>query len=134
MKLYYRKQNCLYYFSAIVLTETVKLSGPKYITRNDNIHVVCSSNEMPIFATANFLLNGQMIESLRKDAEGCYTSRDQCHVKSLNCFCSQDGKKYGLRIPASVKTMIMNVSCTMQFERNGQLFSKKDSLQVKIHG
>lgn len=95
---------------------------------------MCSSDETPVFATANFLMNGQMIESLRKDSDGCYSARDQCHMKSLKCFCSKDGKKYGLLLPASIKTMMMTVSCTMKFERNGRLFSKKDSLQVQIHG
>ncbi|CAG2196984.1 CD331 [Mytilus edulis] len=29
--------------------------------------------------------------------------------------------------------MMITISCTMKFERNGRLFSKKDSVQVQIH-
>ncbi|VDI19587.1 Hypothetical predicted protein [Mytilus galloprovincialis] len=119
--------------SAIIYTTKVSLNGPKYIIRDGNINVMCSSDEKPIFSTANFYINGQLYTSVRNYRSLCYSARKTCPVNSLTCYCSQDGKQYGLRIHAPKRNKTMTVSCAMQFVQKEQTFSKEDSFIVEIH-
>lgn len=125
---------CYFHFTAFIYTSTVNLDGAKYIRRDGALHVICSSDETPFFSTANFLINGQTFTSLRKSDKECYSARVKCPKDSLNCYCSLDGKQYGLLVRASVRTMQMTISCTMRFSKNGKSFTKTDSLLVEIHG
>lgn len=121
-------------FLVITLAATVYLNAPKYIRRDDYIHITCSSDETPIFSTANFYINGVAYTSLRREDYGCYSARVKCPLDSLTCYCSRDGKQYGLLIHSSVTAKIMTVSCKMRFFKNGQTSLKSDDLIVQIHG
>lgn len=118
----------------MIFSATVHLSGPKYVRRDDTIKVNCSSDESPIFTSANFFINGRTYTSLRVEGHECYSARVKCPLDSLTCHCGQDGKQYGLLIRASARTTIMTVSCSMRFSKNGKSFTKNDSLLVQIHG
>lgn len=120
--------------SVFTLAATVNLNAPKYIRRDDFIHVTCSSDEKPIFSMANFYINGIAYTSLRREEYGCYSARVKCPLNSLTCYCSRDGKQYGLLIRSPVKALIMTVSCKMRFLKNGQTVLKSDDLIVQIHG
>lgn len=112
----------------------MNLNGPKYIRRDGSLRVICSSDETPFFSTANFLINGQTFTSLRKSDKECYSARENCSKELMNCYCSLDGKQYGVLVRASVRNMQMTVSCTMRFSKNGKSFTKTDSLLVQIYG
>lgn len=122
------------HFAAIIFAESVRLSGPKNVRRDDTFQVICSSDETPFFSTANFYINGLTHTSLRGSNDECYSARVKCPLNSMTCFCSEDGKHYGLLIRESIRTMMITVSCTMRFEKKGRIFSKNDSLIVRIHG
>lgn len=120
-----------YFFLAIISTGTVQLNGPTYIKRYSYMYINCSSNDTPEFYTADFFINGRAYTSLQQYDKVCYSAREKCQ---LECFCSENGKSYGLLIRASIRTLVMNVSCTMRFEENGRTISKHDSLIIQIHG
>lgn len=113
----------------------VILTGPKYVKRNEAVHVVCSSNQTPIELSADFLVNGITYTTLRSTKGVCYSAhlRNRCPQTPVNCHCNKDGKEYGLVIRASERNSTMTVSCLMKFQDGGQVL-KSDNIIVDIYG
>lgn len=96
---------------------------------------MCSSSQIPIGLTADFLVNGITYTSLRSTDSGCFSAhlRTKCPLHYVVCHCTKDGKEYGLVINASERNGSMTILCLMKFQNGGQVY-KSDSIIVDIYG
>ncbi|XP_052066123.1 uncharacterized protein LOC127705811 [Mytilus californianus] len=111
----------------------VDLQGPLYAKSGDKIWVNCSSNTVPAGETAEFLVNGDTINSLRRHNNDCYsaTTRKKC-IRDI-CQCSNNGKTYGIRININQQRTDVDVEivCSMKF-KIGRTFFINDSISVQV--
>ncbi|VDI47658.1 Hypothetical predicted protein [Mytilus galloprovincialis] len=123
----------------IVLTQdittqvNVDLQGPLYARSGDTIWVNCSSNTVPAGESAEFLLDGETINSLRRHNNGCYSASTSKECTRDICQCSENGKTYGIRINMNHQKPDVNVEivCSMKF-KTGRTFYLNDSISINV--
>lgn len=113
----------------------VDLQGPLYAKSGDTIWVNCSSNTVPAGESAEFLLDGETINSLRRHNNGCYSASTSKECTRDICQCSENGKTYGIRINMNQQKADVHVEivCSMKF-KTGRTFYLNDSIYIHVLG
>ncbi|CAC5384444.1 unnamed protein product [Mytilus coruscus] len=117
----------------------VEIRGPEYIKRGEHIILNCSSDDVPVGQSAEFLVNDETYTNIRVQDKECFSGISHSECLPEECNCSEDGKWYIIQLPANDDMMNVKISCTMKFtsERvsNSTIVKKIDVYgpYIKVH-
>ncbi|CAC5387769.1 HMCN [Mytilus coruscus] len=103
----------------------INIHGPHYVRNGEHIWVNCSSDIVPSGQYTEFIVNGETLDSLERQATGCFSAIKRARCSSNMCHCSQDAKQYAVRVHVNQEFQNLTVECSMKFKSKEPLFAKR---------
>lgn len=110
---------------------SVKISGPKYIRKNKEIDLLCSSNKLPAGLSANFNVNEYTYTKISKIGDNCYSSPNTSFCTEGKCNCTNEGRSYTWKYHHFYNDKTITFKCNMEFGSVGKI---GDCLFVDVLG
>ncbi|CAC5419777.1 unnamed protein product [Mytilus coruscus] len=97
--------------------QRVQLYGPKYAIKDRPVRLKCSSDTVPEGNTAEFLMNGKSVNSVRLHQTRCFRTVDVIVCVPGMCQCSDDGRTFVFYFTPN-EIGEYGFSCRMKFSSN----------------
>lgn len=111
----------LFSISEWVSPRSVDISGPKYVRKNNEIDLLCSSNTLPSGLSANFIVNEYPYTKITKIGDNCYSSPNTLFCTEGKCNCTNEGRSYTWKYHNFYDDKTITFKCNMEFSSVGQI-------------
>ncbi|CAG2239057.1 unnamed protein product [Mytilus edulis] len=115
------------------LSNNLELLISNHARLGNNIWVTCSADIIPQEHIAEFLVNGVTSDIILRQRDGCFSSITRTSCSPSTCNCSDDGKIYSLKINVNQEIESVNITCSMRFRINTEVF-KTEAVNIKTIG
>lgn len=111
----------------------IHLYGPHYARSREHVWVNCSSDIVPSGQYTEFVLNGGTLDSLERRTTGCFSAIQRAKCSTDMCSCSEDAKRYAIRIYVNPLFENLTVVCSMKFKSAVPFYVKRE-IAIRVLG